>query len=76
MPPRREIPVPIDDLTSRRNFLNWSALLGGATALGGGGLLLPWNSEIEKQKTAAVAGHKIFRTANTPECLHLSLIHI
>ena len=74
MPPRRNIPVPIDDLTSRRNFLKWSALLGGATALGGGGLLLPWNSEIEKQKTAAVAGHKIFRTANTPECLHCALL--
>ena len=41
MPARRDAAGPDDAFSaSRRDFLKWSALVGGATALGGGGLLL------------------------------------
>ena len=66
---------------SRRGFLKWSALLGGATALGGGGLLLsrdPARSgrgpESAGSTGAASGGSRIYRTANTPECLHCALL--
>ncbi len=66
--------------TSRRGFLKWSALLGGTAALGGGGLLLtrdPAGSSSAGSLGAAGAtsgGARIFRTANTPECLHCALL--
>jgi len=73
MPPRSDIAVTDENFApSRRNFLKWSALLGGATALGGG-LLLPRYRDVEEPGLAS-AGQHIFRTANTPECLHCALL--
>ena len=78
MPPKRDVadsPAAFD--ASRRSFLKWTALLGGATALGGGGLLLsryPLGGAPAGVATAAAAGSRIFRTANTPECLHCALL--
>ena len=67
--------------SSRRGFLKWSALLGGATALGGGGLLLsrdPSGGTPDGSPAPAAdgstGGARIFRTANTPECLHCALL--
>ncbi len=54
---------------SRRSFLKWSALLGGATALGGGGLLLSQYRPSEPGSGVAAAASHVFHTANTPECL-------
>ncbi|MXZ72026.1 MAG: molybdopterin-dependent oxidoreductase, partial [Acidobacteria bacterium] len=73
-------------MTSRRSFLKWSALVAGATALGGGGLLLsrypgggaPVGGGLAGAagagSGAAAAGSRIFRTANTPECLHCAML--
>jgi anaerobic selenocysteine-containing dehydrogenase len=68
-------------MTSRRSFLKWSALVGGASALGGGGLLLsryPTGGAPAGVSGAAAAataaGSRIVRTANTPECLHCALL--
>ena len=48
MSPRSDVAGSDASLTpSRRNFLKWSALLGGATALGGG-LLLPRYRDLEE----------------------------
>ena len=80
MPPKRDIADPPDAFdASRRSFLKWTALLGGATALGGGGLLLsryPLGGAPAGVATAgaAAAGSRVFRTANTPECLHCALL--
>jgi len=64
---------PLDP--SRRSFLKWSALLGGASALGGGGLLLSQFRGAEQGVLPlASAGGRIVRTANTPECLHCALL--
>ena len=64
---------------SRRDFLKWSALVGGATALGGGGLLLsryPTGGAPAGVSTAgaAAAATRVVRTANTPECLHCAML--
>ena len=66
---------------SRRSFLKWSALLGGTAALGGGGLLLQrdlagGSSSAASAGAAGAAsgGARIYRTANTPECLHCALL--
>ena len=59
---------------SRRSFLKWSAMLGGMTALGGGGLLLNRTSPHVVSKSAVTAGTHVIRTANTPECLHCALL--
>ncbi len=59
---------------SRRSFLKWSAMLGGMTALGGGGLLLNRTSPHVVSKSAVAAGTHVIRTANTPECLHCALL--
>ena len=67
-------------MQSRRSFLKWSALVGGATALGGGGLLVsryPTGGApagVSGAGAAAATGSRIFRTANTPECLHCALL--
>ena len=81
MPPPRDVVAPDAALAaSRRGFLKWSALLGGATALGGGGLLLSRYPAGEPPGSGAAAaggatgGSRIFRTANTPECLHCALL--
>ena len=64
---------PLDP--SRRSFLKWSALLGGASALGGGGLLLSQFRGAEQGVLPlASVGGRIVRTANTPECLHCALL--
>ena len=73
MSPRSDVAGSDASLTpSRRNFLKWSALLGGATALGGG-LLLPRYRDVEEPGVVG-AGRHIVRTANTPECLHCALL--
>ena len=61
-------------VTSRRNFLKWSAFLGGATAAGGGGLLLTRPPGVEPRGGPVVEASQVFRTANTPECLHCALL--
>ena len=68
-------------LSRRRGgtFLKWSALVGGATALGGGGLLLsryPAGGVPAGVSSAgaAAAATRVFRTANTPECLHCAML--
>ncbi len=67
-------------MQSRRNFLKWSALVGGASALGGGGLLLSRypnggaSAGVSGAGAAAATGSRIVRTANTPECLHCALL--
>ena len=72
MPARRDAGGPDDAFSaSRRDFLKWSALVGGATALGGGGLLLsryPTGGGPAGVSTAgaAAAATRVFRTANTP----------
>ena len=80
MPSKRDVGDPPDAFdASRRSFLKWTALLGGATALGGGGLLLsryPSGGAPAGIATAGVAaaGRRIVRTANTPECIHCALL--
>ncbi len=75
MPTKRDLTDPGDaGEPSRRSFLKWSALLGGATALGGGGLLLPRYLETEPVAGTVAGATQIFRTANTPECLHCALL--
>ena len=79
MPARRDAAGTDDAFSaSRREFLKWSALVGGATALGGGGLLLSrypaGGAPAGGAGAAAAAGSRIFRTANTPECLHCALL--
>ena len=82
MPRARDVVDPDAALAaSRRGFLKWSALLGGATALGGGGLLLTRDPAGETPGAAAngaagnaTGGTRVYRTANTPECLHCALL--
>ena len=87
MPPDRDVGDPeaaAAASASRRGFLKWSALLGGTAALGGGGLLLsrdPAGSGPEPESAGspgaagfASGGSRVFRTANTPECLHCALL--
>jgi anaerobic selenocysteine-containing dehydrogenase len=55
--------------------VKWSALLGGASAIGGGGLLLSrLGATGEGALSSVSAGRRIVRTANTPECLHCALL--
>ncbi|MEE2638231.1 MAG: molybdopterin-dependent oxidoreductase [Acidobacteriota bacterium] len=75
MSPRMDAVDPEDYDASRRAFLKWSALFGGAAALGGGGLLLSREVSIPASVATAVSrGRQIFHTANTPECLHCALL--
>jgi len=61
--------------TSRRDFLKWSALVGGASALGGSGLFVSCDGSAPGiESTVAAAGARVVRTANTPECLHCALL--
>ena len=84
MRPDRDVDAPeaaTAASASRRGFLKWSALLGGTAALGGGGLLLSRDpapsgpgAESAGSPGAAPGGSRVFRTANTPECLHCALL--
>ena len=75
MASKRDIVDPDGEFTtSRREFLKWSALVGGATALGGGGLLLSRYPGPETGGGSATSATQVFRTANTPECLHCALL--
>ncbi|MEE2636993.1 MAG: molybdopterin-dependent oxidoreductase [Acidobacteriota bacterium] len=75
MSPKTDAIDPDDYDASRRAFLKWSALFGGAAALGGGGLLLSRDPSLPTSVATAVSGgRQIFHTANTPECLHCALL--
>ena len=63
---------PVD--ATRRDFLKWSAFLGGATAASGGGLLLSGCGHEAPAQALGGAGMSVVRTANTPECLHCAML--
>lgn len=57
---------------TRRSFVAWSAAFGGAAALASAGGFGLQKAIATSQASNAPA--KVFKTANTPECLHCSLL--
>ncbi|MDO5683911.1 MAG: molybdopterin-dependent oxidoreductase [Propionibacteriaceae bacterium] len=55
----------------RRPFLKWSAALGGAAAVGGG---IGFGLQAAKAEPTAPGTSRVFRSANTPECIHCALL--
>lgn len=62
-------------IINRRSFLKWSGALGGTAVLSGG---LNYGLQLAKEKAVAEPAQqkttRVFRSANTPECLHCALL--
>ena len=60
------------DGLSRRSFMKWSAAVAGTAAVSS--QLLPASKTAFSNADSPAAKTKIFRSANTPECLHCALL--
>lgn len=70
-----DIEPPVNEQQSgptRRSFMKWSAVAGGAAAVAGG---VGFGLKDATSEAASTSGNtKVFRTANTPECLHCAML--